>query len=131
MGCYGIGTTRLMGAVVEVSHDQRGMIWPKETAPFSVHLLTLKSGQGKTDKKIKSTAEKIYADLEKKGIEILYDDREKKSAGEKLVEADLIGIPYRIVISEKTIRQNSLEVKKRNEEKVRLVKIKEVCSINF
>jgi len=115
MGCYGIGLGRLMGAVVEVFHDEKGIIWPATIAPFKVHLLAL------TGEKVRRAAEKLYQTLTDKKIEVLYDDREK-SAGEKLVEADLIGLPLRLVISEMTLKEKSIEVKKRNERRARLVK---------
>jgi len=118
MGCYGIGLGRLMASIVEVFHDEKGIIWPEEVAPFQVHLLSLLPN-GK-----KNLAEKIYQDSKKQGVEILYDDRIDKTAGEKFAEADLIGIPYRLVISEKTLKKDSVEVKKRAEKKVKLIKIK-------
>lgn len=117
MGCYGIGPSRVMGAIVEVSHDDKGIIWPKETAPFQVHLLSL----GK-----QKESEKIHEDLQKQGIEVLYDDREDKTPGEKFAEADLIGVPLRIVVSERTLKENSVEIKERGEEKTKLIKISEL-----
>ena len=119
MGCYGIGLSRLMGAIVETNHDDKGIIWPKEVAPFLVHLIEIKSSRSK----VKSISEKIYADLQKEKIEVLYDDRQDKSVGEKFAEADLLGIPYRVVISEKTLAKNCVEVKERNKNQARLVKI--------
>ena len=118
MGCYGIGLQRLMAVVVELNHDEKGIIWPKETAPFAVHLIEVENTA-----KIKKEAKSLYENLLKKGIEILRDDR-VKSAGEKFVEADLIGIPVRIVISERTLRQNSAEIKQRNKKETKLIKIK-------
>ena len=106
MGCYGIGLSRLMGTIVEVHHDEKGIIWPESVAPFKVHLINL----GK-----KEEAEKIYNDLEKNNIEVLYDDREDASAGEKFADADLIGIPLRAVVSEKSLASGGVEVKKRGE----------------
>jgi prolyl-tRNA synthetase len=125
MGCYGIGTSRLMGSVVEIHHDEKGIVWPLSVAPFEVHLLALGLGKKETGKKIKKTAEKIYQELKKRGIEVLYDDREEKSAGEKFADADLIGIPWRLVVSEKTLAGNSLEIKERGKEKKRLMKMKQ------
>jgi len=118
MCCYGIGLGRLMGAVVEVSHDKEGIIWPKQIAPYQVHLLVLGNNP-----KVKGTAEKIYGSLQKQSVEILYDDRRDKSAGEKFADCDLIGIPLRIVVSEKTLKKNSVELKKRDENKLKLIKI--------
>jgi len=124
MGCYGIGIGRLMATIVEIHHDEKGIIWPPSVAPFDIHLLGLGSGKEKIREKIKKVSEKIYQDLEKRGIEILYDDRPDKTAGEKFAEADLIGIPYRMVISKKTLAKNSVELKKRGDKKLKLVKIK-------
>ncbi len=114
MGCYGIGLGRLMGAIVEVYHDEKGIVWPKETAPFNVHLLSL------TGEKM---PEKLYQDLLKQNIEVLYDDRKDKSAGEKFADADLIGIPLRVVVSERTLKSNSAEIKERGKKESKLVKI--------
>jgi len=121
MGCYGIGLGRLMGTIVEACHDERGIIWPKEVAPFLVHLISIGENS-----KVKKFAEKLYTDLQKENIEILYDDRADKSAGEKFAEADLIGVPFRVVVSEKTLKVNSVEVKERNKKDAKLVKVKEL-----
>jgi prolyl-tRNA synthetase len=118
MGCYGIGIGRLMASIVEVFHDERGIIWPMEVAPFQIHLISLLPNEKK------DLGEKIYRDFEKRGVDILYDDRDDKTVGEKFAEADLIGIPYRLVISEKTLRKDSVEIKKRSEKKIKLIKIK-------
>jgi prolyl-tRNA synthetase len=116
MGCYGIGLQRLLGTIVEASNDDRGIIWPETVAPFKVNLISLKQ-----DKE----TEIIYDNLIKAGIEVLYDDRDL-AAGEKFADADLIGCPWRIVISEKTLKENAAEVKKRSEEKCEMVKIDEL-----
>jgi len=115
MGSYGIGPSRLMGTVVEVLSDEKGIVWPESIAPFSVHLVALQGAEKEADT--------LYSSLEKKGVEVLYDDRTEKSAGEKLVDADLLGIPTRIVVSTRTLEQGSVEIKKRNEEKQELVKL--------
>ena len=114
-GCYGLGTSRVMGAIVEASHDQEGIIWPEAVAPFFVHLIELGAD-----------ASKIYDDLVAEGVEVLYDDRDNASAGEKFADADLIGAPIRIVISEKTLKSDSAELKKRSEEKTTLIKINDL-----
>ncbi|TSC94412.1 MAG: prolyl-tRNA synthetase [Parcubacteria group bacterium Licking1014_1] len=124
MGCYGIGLSRLMGAVAEVNHDDRGIIWPKSVAPFLAHLISIES-----NKRVKSAADKIYSDGQAKKIEVLYDDRQDKSAGEKFAEADLIGIPYRVVVSEKTLGKNCVEVKERDKKQTKLVKINQLAKI--
>ncbi|MFA4890087.1 MAG: aminoacyl--tRNA ligase-related protein [Candidatus Paceibacterota bacterium] len=117
MGCYGMGLTRLLGAIAELNHDDKGIIWPESVAPFAVHLLNLKPQISN----LKSYADKLYADLQKTGVEVLYDDREDITAGEKFADADLIGIPYRVVVSEKTIKEDMVELKKRGEQKVKLI----------
>ncbi len=120
MGSYGIGLDRLMAAIVEAYHDERGIIWPKEAAPFKIHLIEIST---KGDSSIKKQAERIYKDLIDKKIEALYDDRDDKTVGEKFADADLIGIPWRVVISQKTLEKNSVELKKRNEKKLKLTDI--------
>lgn len=119
-GCYGIGLQRLIGTIVEVCHDERGIIWPESVAPFKVHLLSL----GKNDE-----AEKIYNDLEKKNIEVLYDDREDTSAGAKFADADLIGIPWRLVVSEKSLAGGGVELKKRSEKESEIVEIEKLLAM--
>jgi len=116
MGCYGIGIQRAMGTIVEVHHDKKGIIWPESVAPFKLILI------GVPGKNVAQTCEKIYKQLTDKGIEALYDDRDV-SAGEKFADADLIGIPTRLVVSEKTLAKKSVELKKRDQDKVNLVKI--------
>lgn len=107
MGCYGLGVSRVMGVVVEKNHDDKGIIWPSSIAPFQVHLI----GLDLTDPQVKSRAEEIYDSLKTAGIEVLYDDREDLSAGEKFSDADLIGIPYRAVVSRRS--QGQIEIKHR------------------
>jgi len=123
MGCYGLGPSRLMGAIVEIHHDEKGIIWPESIAPFKVHLLNLTNLTNLSGKR-QTTSDKIYNSLQKNNIEVLYDDRQDVSAGEKFADADLIGIPYRAVISEKTC--GKIELKKRNEKKTRLIGEKEL-----
>ncbi|MCI0619690.1 His/Gly/Thr/Pro-type tRNA ligase C-terminal domain-containing protein [Candidatus Wolfebacteria bacterium] len=109
MGSYGIGPGRVMGTIVELYSDNRGIIWPESVAPFRVHLVALAGEEGKG---VRTEAEKLYTLLVDAGIETLYDDREA-SPGEKLADADLIGIPWRVVVSEKTQAQHALEIKNR------------------
>lgn len=123
MGCYGIGLGRLLAAIVEAFHDKKGIIWPGTVAPYQVHLIALNG-----DKKAKEVADKVYDILLKDKIEVLYDERDDKSAGEKFAEADLIGIPWRMVISQKTAAKDSIELKKRDSDKVELVKIDRIVS---
>ena len=128
MGSYGIGLGRVMGTAVEIHHDNRGIIWPNTIAPFKVHLIEIPA---KSESFVKKQAEKIYKDLIDKGIEVLYDDRDDKTAGEKFIDADLIGIPQRIVVSEKTLAKDSIEVKARNQKQEKLVKISQIKNFEF
>ncbi len=125
MGSYGMSPTRLMGAIVELNSDDNGIIWPENIAPFSVHLIMLPS----KDEKVKEVSDKIYYDLQERGIEVFYDDREGVSFGEKMKDSDLIGIPTRILITQKTLEQNSAEVKKRNESESKMVKLTEILGM--
>jgi len=124
MGCYGIGLPRLMGTIVEVYHDKNGIIWPESVAPFQVHLLEVGSEKGE----VRREAEKLYKNLLEKKIEVLYDDRDA-SPGEKFADADLIGIPYRVVVSEKSLVAGGMEVKKRGKKKIEIFAIKDFLKI--
>ncbi|EKD59023.1 MAG: Proline-tRNA ligase [uncultured bacterium] len=119
MGCYGIGVSRLMGVVAELFADEKGLIWPENIAPFSVHLISLGENE---------EAEKIYGELKQKGIEVLFDDREAR-AGEKFADSDLIGIPYRVVISAKSLAAGGIEIKKRNESESKVISAEELIQI--
>ncbi len=114
MGCYGIGPGRVMGTVAEILSDENGLIWPKSIAPFDLHLISL----GNVEEK----ANEIYNDLIKNGLEVLFDDRDIR-AGEKFADSDLIGIPYRIIISEKSLMNNSVELKERMTGKIEMIEI--------
>ncbi|MDP3724999.1 MAG: aminoacyl--tRNA ligase-related protein [Nanoarchaeota archaeon] len=128
MGCYGIGLTRLLGTIAEVHHDDKGLVWPESVAPYRAHLIRLGD-----DEKVAKFADEVYKEFLEKNIEVLYDDREA-SAGEKLADADLLGMPYRVVVSAKTLRQaqgghlekKKVELKKRGEENVVLLDAKEL-----
>lgn len=126
MGCYGLGLSRLMGTIVEIYHDDKGIIWPEEVAPFKFHLLEINQAEREIETKKKSN--EIYRQLQKEGIEVLYDDRREVSAGEKFADADLIGIPWRMVISKKTLAHDSVELKKRDKKEKELVKIEKLNS---
>ena len=121
MASYGIGPGRVMGTIVEVNHDPKGVVWPESVAPFKAHLLALAPKEKSRQKKVFDFAEKIYDDLKKNNIEVLFDDRLESSVGEKFVDADLIGIPWRVVISEKTVNKKMVEIKKRNEEDLKII----------
>jgi len=119
MGCYGIGPGRVMGTVVEVHHDDKGIIWPECIAPFDIHLVSL-CKEGEDIKR----ADEIYNTLTEAGLEVLYDDRENARGGEKFADSDLIGIPQRIIVSQKTLEKKSVELKYRNSDEVKMIKIK-------
>lgn len=117
MGCYGIGLARTLAAVAEKHHDDKGIVWPRAVSPFDCHLLVLGAAKEKTDK--------VYRKLIDGGIDVLYDDREEVSAGEKFADADLIGIPVRLVVSDKTPK-GEVEWKKRDKKETELISIDEV-----
>ena len=112
MGCYGIGLQRLMATIVEGHHDKKGIIWPKSVSPFDCYLIGLQGSD-----------EKVYKELIKAGVAVLWDEREV-SAGQKFADADLIGIPVRLVISKKT--KDKIEFRKRGDAKIELLTVKEV-----
>ncbi len=120
MGCYGIGIPRLMGAIVETYGDDKGLVWPEVVAPFKVHLLHI--GAQSID-----AADQLYAKLQENGIEVLYDDRDAR-AGEKFADADLLGLPYRIVLSDKNAI-GSVEVKKRSEGEAQIMTIEDALQM--
>jgi prolyl-tRNA synthetase len=115
IGCYGIGISRLMGVIVEKFHDDRGIIWPEAVAPYQIHLANLGN-----DTEVEAAAAKLYESLTQAGFQVLWDDREA-SAGVKLADADLIGIPHRVVISPKTLEQGKVEYKMRSESEALLI----------
>ena len=115
MGCYGIGISRLMGVIVEKLADDKGIIWPENISPFDVHLIEL--GEEKE-------GEKIYQSLKRSKVKVLYDDRRDVSAGQKFAEADLIGIPLRLIVSKKT--GDKVELKKRSEKEAEVISLDEV-----
>jgi len=119
---YGIGMTRVIGTLVEVFHDEKGIIWPKSVAPYTIHLV----GLDLEDTKVRDKAESIYKRLQADGAEVLYDDRIEARAGEKFAEADLIGIPFRVVVSKKT--EEKLEVKKRSEKETEFLSFNDLLT---
>jgi prolyl-tRNA synthetase len=105
MGCYGIGLGRVMGTVVEVLSDEKGIVWPRSIAPFQIHLVSIEGKSPETTKE----AERLYKELQERGIEVLWDDRDVR-AGEKFADADLIGIPYRLVVSDRSLAEGGFEM---------------------
>lgn len=124
MGSYGIGLGRLMGTVVEILSDDKGIVWPESIAPFQVHLLAL--GE---DESVKKEATAVYNKLLELGIEVLFDDRTGLSAGEKFADADLLGMPLRAVVSKRSLEEGGVEIKKRTEEKGRVVSVEEFMNL--
>ncbi len=124
MGSYGIGLGRLMGTVVEVLSDDKGIVWPETIAPFAVHLLVLGD-----DEEVFKEASKIYENLVKARVEVLFDDRVGLSAGEKFSDADLLGIPLRVVVSARSLKEKGIELKKRTEEKGQIVSETELMDL--
>ena len=118
-GAYGIGITRMIGTLVELFHDDRGIIWPKSVAPYQAHLIAISNQQLATS----SITDKVYDQLQKENIEVLYDDREVP-AGQKFADADLIGVPVRLVVSVKT--GGKIEWKERASDKTELISVEEV-----
>jgi len=107
-GSYGIGVSRLVGGIIEASHDEAGIIWPEPVAPFRAGLINLKAGDGETD----AVCNRIYAELEAQGIDVLYDDRDER-AGAKFGTMDLIGLPWQVIIGPRGLKDGVAEVKNR------------------
>ena len=108
MGSYGVGVSRLVGAIIEASHDDAGIIWPQSVAPFDVGLINLKVGDAATD----AACEDIYAKLETAGLSVLYDDRDER-AGAKFAAMDLIGLPWQLIVGPKGLASGEVELKER------------------
>jgi prolyl-tRNA synthetase len=122
MGCYGIGVGRLLAAAIEQNHDDRGIIFPVSIAPYQVHLV----GLNLADPQVAGAAHRLYEDLWKAGIETLYDDRPDQTAGVKLNDADLLGLPLRLVVSPRNLRNSVVELKGRREAEPSLAPMDEV-----
>ena len=116
MGSYGIGPARVMGVIVELLSDEKGIVWPNEVAPYALHIVTL----GKKDSDSYKKAEEVYNKLKDHGVDVLFDDREL-SAGEKFADSDLIGIPMRAVVSDKSIASGGVEIKERKGDKSEII----------
>jgi len=110
MGSYGIGPTRLVAALIEVFHDEAGIKWPQAVAPFTVAILNLKQGAGETDQ----ACERLYAALAAKGVDVLYHDLDERP-GSKFATADLIGIPWQILVGPRGLAEGKVEVKRRSD----------------
>jgi len=123
MGCYGIGVSRLVGMIAEHFSDQHGLVWPEEVAPARVYIAQLGD-----DEATRQAATKLYDDLEIKGISVIYDDRPDVRTGEKLADADLLGMPHRVVVSTRNLAQNKLEYKRRTETESALLTFDELLA---
>lgn len=119
MGCYGIGPSRLVGVITEKFADEKGLVWPASVAPFSVHLISLGSDDAK------KKAEELYEILTKSGVEVLFDDRDE-SAGAKFADSDLIGIPMRVVLSDKSLEKGGVEIKERVSETSEIITVEQL-----
>jgi prolyl-tRNA synthetase len=108
MGSYGIGPSRLVAAIIEASHDEAGIIWPEPVAPFKVAILNLKQGDAAAD----GACEQLYRDLTAKGVEVLYNDLDERAGG-KFASADLIGLPWQVMVGPRGLAEGKVEVKKR------------------
>lgn len=120
MGCYGIGIGRTLAAVVEAHHDDKGIVWPEAIAPFKIYLARLGNKE-----EVEKAADTLYNRLTELGVSVLYDDRDARP-GEKFADADLLGMPYRIVVSEKTVRSGQLECKRREQSEARMMSADEM-----
>jgi prolyl-tRNA synthetase len=117
MGCYGIGISRIIAAAIEQSHDDKGIIWPSSLSPFHVHIVLVNS---KNDDLVKNIADECYESLSNIGYDVLYDDR-NIGPGVMLADADLLGVPWRIVVSARSIDKGGVELKNRSSDKVQII----------
>ena len=124
MGCYGIGVNRILAAAIEEHHDEKGMKWPSAIAPFHVQIITVNQAEESS----RLAAEKIYQDFLSRGVEVFFDDRDER-AGVKFNDADLLGIPYQVIVGERNLKQNQVEVKERKSGGNQLVELSTVVSM--
>lgn len=123
MGCYGIGPSRVLGTIAECLSDDNGLIWPESVAPFQIHLVSLAREADEI-----AAIDALYGELQAKGVDVLYDDRADVRAGEKFSDADLIGLPHRIVVSKKTLAEGKVEWKRRTASESQVLTLAEVLS---
>ncbi|MDA0679212.1 MAG: proline--tRNA ligase [Proteobacteria bacterium] len=127
MGCYGIGVTRIIGAAIEQNHDERGIIWPEPLAPFDVVLIPINMHRSDT---LREAAEVLYTELQERGLEVLFDDRDARP-GVKFADAELIGIPHRLVISDRGLEAGELEYRHRRDDDSRVMKRDDALNLLF
>jgi len=108
-GCYGVGISRLIGAIIEASHDEHGIVWPASVSPFDVGLVNLKSGDARTD----TACETLYAKLQAVGVSVLYDDTDDRAGG-KFSRMDLIGLPWQLIVGPRGLDTGVVELKQRS-----------------
>jgi len=121
-GSYGIGVARAVGTIIETHHDDKGIVWPPQVAPYHVHVLALPVN----DEAVRAKSEALVADLVNRGIEVLYDDRDE-SAGVKFADADLLGIPLRVTVSKRNLKENAAELKLRSSSDTQMVPLDEAA----
>ena len=120
MGCYGIGVDRLLAAVIEANHDENGIVWPESIAPFAVHIVALNLDQDE----VRDAAERLYSELRERRVDVLYDDRDERP-GVKFADADLLGMPLRVTVSPRNLKEDAVELKRRSEAGAELVPLSE------
>jgi prolyl-tRNA synthetase len=125
MGCYGIGVTRIVGAAIEQNHDDKGIIWPEPLAPFDVILVPINMHRSDA---LREAAEALYAELQDMGLEVLFDDRDARP-GVKFADAELIGIPHRLVISDRGLEAGELEYRHRRDTESRMMKREDALNL--
>ena len=124
MGCYGIGVGRLAASICEVCHDEYGPVWPITVAPWEVHICCLRAD----DTEAKETADKLYQELLKDGVEVIYDDREGIRPGAMFSDADLLGVPIRVIVSPRNLKESCVEITTRDKSVKEMIPIKETAS---
>ena len=108
MGSYGVGVSRLVGAIIEASHDENGIVWPQSVAPFAVGLINMRADDGN----VTTAADELYGRLRQAGIDTLYDDRDERG-GAKFATMDLIGLPWQLIVGPKGLEKGVVELKRR------------------
>lgn len=121
MGCYGIGVGRLAASVCEAKHDEYGPMWPISIAPWEVHVCCIRPD----DENAKQIADDLYEELKKNKVEVIYDDREGVRAGQMFADADLLGVPIRVVVSPRNLQEGKLEISTRDKSVKEMVDIAE------